>query len=119
MITHRHPKKRNESTKPKRPRRRANLAAETSIAGFKRRLDNLSLGPAADIFSTKLETILNAVNKKLDTMQAQCKRIKQIESGEIKVDPAQASRFGFGNGAMMSLGVPGGGSGVSSPTKGT
>jgi len=61
-----------------RPRKRANLAAETSIAGFKRRLDNLSLGPAAQIYSSKLELILSDVNKKMDAMMDQCKRIKKV-----------------------------------------
>jgi len=69
-----------------RPRKRANLAAETSIAGFKRRLDNLSLGPAAQIYSSKLELILSDVNKKMDAMMDQCKRIKKVHvcgSGEF------------------------------------
>jgi myosin heavy subunit len=73
-----------------RPRRRANLAAETSIAGFKRRLDNLSLGPAANIYSGKLESILLEVNSKMDSMMEQCKRIKKAELG---IERAESERI--------------------------
>jgi len=75
-----------------RPRRRANLAAETSITGFKRRLDNLSLGPAAQIYSSKLEAILTEVNSKMDSMMEQCKRIKKAEMGQERAETERIKR---------------------------